>query len=78
LTGPPLAKTGKAFTLTDKQIDPLARTQKLTKPLVAVVHGDTFNMGHELHLAADVRVACADTRFAQTENAFGRVPGDAP
>jgi enoyl-CoA hydratase len=73
-----LAKTGKAFTLTDRQIDPLARTQKLSKPLVAVVHGDTWNMGHELHLAADIRVASADVRYAQTENVYGRVPGVAP
>jgi enoyl-CoA hydratase/carnithine racemase len=73
-----LAKSGKAFTLTDRQIDPLARTQKLSKPLVAVVHGDTWNMGHEFHFAADIRVASADVRYAQTENFYGRVPGVAP
>jgi hypothetical protein len=32
-------------------IDPLARTTPiLSKPLLAVVHGDTWNMGHELYL----------------------------
>jgi enoyl-CoA hydratase len=73
-----LAKTGKAFTLNERQLDPLGRAQKLSKPLVAVVHGDTWNMGHELHLFADVRIASADVRYAQTENAYGRVPGVAP
>jgi enoyl-CoA hydratase len=57
-------------------IDPLAKSAPtLSKPLVVVVHGDTWNMGHELHLAADIRVAAADTRFGQDENAHGRFPG---
>jgi enoyl-CoA hydratase len=57
-------------------IDPLARTAPiLSKPLLAVVHGDTWNMGHELYLAADIRVAAADTRFGQDENTHGRFPG---
>lgn len=73
-----LAKSGKSFTLGEGQLDPLGRTQKLSKPLVAVVHGDTWNMGHELHLVADVRVASAEVRYGQTENAHGRVPGIAP
>ena len=73
-----LAKSGKSFTQGDGQIDPLGRKQKLSKPLVVVVHGDTWNMGHELHLVADIRVASADVRYAQTENAYGRVPDVAP
>jgi enoyl-CoA hydratase/carnithine racemase len=73
-----LAKSGKSFTLGEGQFDPLARTKKLSKPLLAVVHGDTWNMGHELHLVADIRVASADVRYGQTENAHGRVPGLAP
>jgi enoyl-CoA hydratase len=60
------------------QIDPLGRAQKLSKPLVVVVHGDTWNMGHELHLVADIRVASADVRYGQDDNAHGRVPGTAP
>jgi enoyl-CoA hydratase len=71
-----LAKLGKSFTLSETQYDP--RTQRLSKPLVAVAHGDTWNMGHELLLAADVRVASADGRFGNDENAHGRVPGIAP
>jgi enoyl-CoA hydratase/carnithine racemase len=39
------------------------------------VHGDTWNMAHEFHLAADIRIAAADTRFGQDENTHGRFPG---
>jgi enoyl-CoA hydratase/carnithine racemase len=46
-----------------------------TKPMVVVVHGDTWNLGHEIYLAADVRVAAANTRFGQDENTHGRFPG---
>ena len=57
-------------------IDPLAKTTPFLKqPPVVVVHGDTWNMGHELYLAADIRVAAADTRFGQDENTHGRFPG---
>jgi enoyl-CoA hydratase/carnithine racemase len=58
-------------------INPLATTPgpRLTKPLVVAVHGDTWNMGHELFLVADIRVASADTRFSQDENTHGRFPG---
>jgi enoyl-CoA hydratase len=46
-----------------------------SKPMVVVAHGDTWNLGHEIYLAADVRVASADTRFGQDENTHGRFPG---
>ncbi|HWW86681.1 MAG TPA: enoyl-CoA hydratase-related protein [Vicinamibacterales bacterium] len=46
-----------------------------TKPVVVVVHGDTWNLGHELYLAGDVRVAAANTNFGQDENTHGRFPG---
>ena len=45
------------------------------KPVVAVVHGDTWNLGHEIYLACDVRVAAANTEFGQDENTHGRFPG---
>jgi enoyl-CoA hydratase len=70
-----LAKTGKSFKLNEQQLDPLGRAKTLSKPLIAVVHGDTWNLGHELHLFANIRVASKDVRFRQTENAHGRVPG---
>jgi enoyl-CoA hydratase len=71
----PLARTGQPFAVKDGMLDPFARTQHLTKPLIAVVHGDTWNMAHELHLVADIRVASADVRFGQDENTHGRFPG---
>jgi enoyl-CoA hydratase len=45
------------------------------KPMVCVVHGDTWNLGHEIYLACDVRIAAANTDFGQDENSHGRFPG---
>jgi enoyl-CoA hydratase len=60
----------------DGLIDPLGkRMPGLTKPLIVAVHGDTWNMAHELFLVADVRVAADDTNFGQDENTHGRFPG---
>src|SRR5271170_8389883 len=70
-----LAKTGNPFQLKEGMVDPLAKAQKLSKPLIVFVHGDTWNMGHELHLVADIRVASADVNFGQDENTHGRFPG---
>jgi len=68
--------SGRPRTSEREAIDPLAKTAPvLTKPLVVVVHGDTWNMGHELYLAADIRVAATETRFGQDENTHGRFPG---
>jgi len=56
-------------------IDPWGKTRpRLSKPVVAAAHGNTWNVGHELFLACDIRVAAADTRFAQTENVHARMP----
>ena len=46
-----------------------------SKPVVVVAHGDTWNLGHEIYLAGDIRVAAANTRFGQDENTHGRFPG---
>jgi enoyl-CoA hydratase len=60
----------------DGLIDPLGKKMPgLTKPLIVAVHGDTWNMAHELFLVADVRVAADDTNFGQDENTHGRFPG---
>ena len=57
-------------------IDVLGNGQpRRSKPVVVVVHGDTWNLGHEIYLAGDVRVAAANTRFGQDENTHGRFPG---
>jgi enoyl-CoA hydratase len=70
-----LVSTGKPWIASTGTIDPLGkRGPFLTKPLIAVTHGDTWNMGHELHLLADIRIAAADTRFGQDENTHGRFP----
>src|SRR5262249_18850636 len=71
-----LAASGRSLMSEPETIDPLAtRGAGLSKPLVVVVHGDTWNMGHELHLVADIRIAAVDTRFGQDENTHGRFPG---
>ena len=63
-------------TLGDGQIDPLGKKMPgLTKPLIVAVHGDTWNMAHELFLVADLRVAANNTNFGQDENTHGRYPG---
>ena len=68
-----LTASGRPLLTEAQTIDPLATTTaRLSKPLVVVVHGDTWNMGHELHLVADIRVAAADTQFGQDENTHGR------
>jgi enoyl-CoA hydratase len=60
----------------DGLIDPLGKKMPgLTKPLIVAVHGDTWNMAHELFLVADVRVAADNTNFGQDENTHGRFPG---
>jgi len=57
-------------------IDPMQKQKpQLTKPLVVAVHGDTWNLGHEIFLAADIRIAAEDTDFGQDENTHGRFPG---
>jgi enoyl-CoA hydratase len=68
--------TGKPLVEEDGMIDPLAkRGPRLGKPLVVAVHGDTWNMAHELFLVADIRVASYHTNFGQDENTHGRFPG---
>jgi enoyl-CoA hydratase len=71
-----LVGTGKPWIASTGTIDPLAKSApQLTKPLIVVTHGDTWNMAHELFLVADIRIASADTRFGQDENTHGRFPG---
>jgi len=70
------ARAGKPLTTGPGIVDPLAKHKPhRAKPLIVAVHGDTWNMAHELLLAADVRVAAADTNFGQDECIHGRFPG---
>ena len=67
---------GQRATGTAPTLDVLGNSQPhRSKPVVVVVHGDTWNLGHEIYLACDVRVAAANTRFGQDENTHGRFPG---
>ena len=67
---------GQRAAPTAPAIDVLGNGQpRRSKPVVVVVHGDTWNLGHEIYLAGDVRVAAANTRFGQDENTHGRFPG---
>ena len=71
-----VARSQKSVIDSLEMIDPLAKSvNRLTKPLVVVCHGDTWNMAHELHLTADIRIASSDVRFGQDENTHGRFPG---
>lgn len=58
-------------------LDPMgnAAQPRRTKPVIVVAHGDTWNMGHELYLAGDIRIAAANTEFGQDEDTHGRFPG---
>ncbi|MFB2599080.1 enoyl-CoA hydratase-related protein [Herbiconiux sp. P17] len=70
-----LAKTGKHFELTDGMVDPFFKASHLSKPLIFVAHGDTWNMGHEIFLTADIRIASDDVEFGQDETTHARFPG---
>ena len=49
---------------------------ELPIPVVAAVEGDAFDHGLELALAADIRIASEDARFALTDLADGTLPWD--
>jgi enoyl-CoA hydratase/carnithine racemase len=66
----PLVPNGSDF------INPVATVGTLrSKPVVVAVQGLTAMLGHELMLAADIRVAAANSRFHQGEVARGLYPG---
>lgn len=61
--------------LAEGAIDPLGITgPRLTKPMVCAVQGLCWTIGIELMLAADIRVAASNTRFAQIEIKRGIYP----
>jgi enoyl-CoA hydratase len=70
----PFFRDGRMPPLPPGAIDPLMRTQTLSKPLVIAVQGWCLTIGIELLLAADIRVAAQDTRFAQIEVKRGIYP----
>jgi enoyl-CoA hydratase/carnithine racemase len=70
----PLFKLDDPFALPAGEIDPFGMRSHLSKPLVMAVHGITFTIGIEMLLAADIRIAASDVRFAQIEVARGLYP----
>jgi enoyl-CoA hydratase/carnithine racemase len=70
----PLFERDDPFAQDSGQIDPFGLRSHLTKPLVMAVQGITFTIGIELMLAADIRIAANDARFAQLEIARGLYP----
>src|SRR6476469_3645082 len=58
----------------DEGRDPWRLDGTWTKPIVAAAHGWCMTLGIELLLAADIRVASADTRFSQMEVRRGIYP----
>ena len=70
----PLFERGDPFVMDAGQIDPFGLRSQLSKPLVMAVQGITFTIGIELLLAADIRIAASDARFAQLEIARGLYP----
>ena len=70
----PVLRTGR-FPETREFIDPIGTVPpRREKPVVVAVQGKTEGPGHELFLAADVRVAASDTVFAQGEVRRGHFP----
>ena len=58
----------------DDERDPFRLTYNWTKPLVGVAQGWCMTLGIELLLAADIRIAAANTRFSQLEIKRGIYP----
>jgi enoyl-CoA hydratase len=70
----PLFGQGDPFAQEAGQIDPFGIRSHLSKPLVMAVQGITFTIGIEMLLAADIRIAASNARFAQLEVARGLYP----
>lgn len=75
----PVLRTGR-FPETPQFINPVGTIPpRREKPLVVAVQGKCQGAGHELFLAADVRVAASNAVFAQPEVTRGHFPaGGAP
>jgi len=69
--------TGDTFcTGFDEDVNPnfVESMAVLSKPTVAIVNGAAVDEGMELALAADIRIAVADARFALTQPSRGEMP----
>ncbi|MEK9279988.1 crotonase/enoyl-CoA hydratase family protein [Bradyrhizobium sp. ISRA442] len=73
-TWAPVLRTGR-FPETREFVNPIGTVPpRREKPVVVAVQGKTQGAGHELFLAADVRVAASDTVFGQGEVNRGHFP----
>jgi len=70
----PLFENPDPFALEPGSIDPFGLRNHLSKPLVIAVHGITFTIGIEMMLAADIRIAASNARFAMLEVCRGLYP----
>ena len=71
----PLFEGGQdPFALRPGTIDPFGLRNHLSKPLVVAVQGLSFTIAIEMLLAADIRIAASNARFAQIEVARGLYP----
>jgi enoyl-CoA hydratase/carnithine racemase len=71
----PALLQGQPRALPEGGLDPWGlRGAPRTKPLVCAIQGICLTLGIELALAADIRVAAADARFAQIEIKRGIYP----
>jgi enoyl-CoA hydratase len=70
----PLFELGDPFVVGSGEIDPFGLRNHLSKPLVMAVQGITFTIGIEMLVAADIRIAASNVRFAQLEIGRGLYP----
>ena len=71
----PIFAKGGELNLADNELDPYGvKGEILTKPLICAVQGLCYTSGLELLLNTDIRIATADTRFAQLEVQRGIYP----
>jgi len=69
---PALASGSSTFP--EDGLDPWRLDYNWTKPVIAAAHGWCMTLGIELLLAADIRIAAANTRFSQLEIKRGIYP----
>lgn len=70
----PLFANPDPFALEPGSVDPFGLRNHLSKPLIVAVHGITFTIGIEMMLAADIRIAASNARFAMLEVCRGLYP----
>jgi enoyl-CoA hydratase len=70
----PLFERDDPFALEPGAVDPFGLRNHLSKPLVMAVQGITYTIGVEMLLAADIRIAASNARFAMLEVGRGLYP----